>query len=144
MVLRTGQRVQKRVPIADIASEELALELVPAPLAGWANVLTRFAVVYHTAGDDIDGVGADDNLVVRATDDDGSIMSQSITGVGFLDSEITTAFLGRVAGPADLQKLVPAAALVLAYTDSADGVDTTDSTGYLDVSVEYDLVYVGQ
>lgn len=142
-VLRKGQRVMKRVAIADIALSTMAIEVVQAPPPGYANVVTRFVATIYAAGLAVSDAGSDDNLVLRATDASGAIQTQPILGDAFLETAIT-GFATRVALPKEVQFVVAGAALVLAYSASADGVTTTSATGYLDVSVEYDIVYVGQ
>jgi hypothetical protein len=82
-------------------------------------------------------------LVLRVTDKTGAVVTQPILGDAYLETA-PTAFVGRVANPADVQFLTEGAPLVLAYSDSADGITVTSATGYLDVFVEYDLLYVGQ
>lgn len=142
-VLRRGLLVTKRIPIADIAASTLEEELVAAPQAGYAAAVTRFMARLYAAGAACSGAGANDNLVVRSTDKDGAIVSQAILGDVFLETA-PTAYAMRAAGPADNQVLAAGEPLVLAYAASADGITTTSATGYLDVTVEYDLVFVGQ
>lgn len=141
--LRKGLIRRKRLQPSDIAASTLAAEVVPAPPAGFAVVVRRLIATLYAAGAAFTSVGANDNLVLRATDASGGILTQSITGVGFLDTAVT-AFKSRVAAAADNQPILAGAAVVLAYGASADGISVTSATGYLDVLVEYDLWYVGQ
>lgn len=141
--LQRGLLARKRVPVADLAASTLAVEVVQAPPPGFANVVTRFTAIFYAAGLACSGAGANDNLVLRATDASGALQTQPILGDQFLELAIT-GFAARVADPKAVQFLTEGAALVLAYADSADGITVTSATGYLDVIVEYDLLYVGQ
>jgi hypothetical protein len=128
---------------SQITSSSFNVQVVePAP-AGYAIMPRRFSVKLYALGAAFGSVGSNDNLVLRATDHSGVILTQSITGVGFLDTSPTANVLA-VAQPASQVQPLAAAAVVLAYGASADGVSATSVTGYLDVQVEYDLMYVGQ
>lgn len=141
--LRRNLVKKKRFLPTDIAASTLALEVIPAPPAGYAILVTRFIANLRAAGAAFTGVGANDNLVLRATNASGAILTQAITGVGFLDTAIT-AFQAAAADCANVQLPVVGSNVVIAYGASADGITVTNATGYLDVLVEYDLFYVGQ
>jgi hypothetical protein len=141
--LRRGLIRRLRVQPSQITSSSFNVQVVePAP-AGYAIMPKRFSVRIYAAGAAFGSVGSNDNLVLRATDYSGVVLTQSITGVGFLDTA-PTAFVLAVANPANSVQPLAGAAVVLAFGASADGISATNVTGYLDVQVEYDLMYVGQ
>lgn len=140
--LRRNLLAKKKFQPSDLTSSSLAAEVIPAPPAGYAVVVRRLICKFYAAGAAFTGVGANDNLVLRSTNAAGAILTQAVTGVGFLDTS-PTAFVAAVAAPANDQLPAVGANVVLAYGASADGISVTSATGYLDVWVDYDLLYVG-
>lgn len=90
--------------------------IVPAPIAGYANLVNRIAI-YKAAGVAYAGIAAGEDLVAKYTDGSGAQVSSVIETTGFLDQATAQT---RYAGPpgststtaADV-KPVAAAAIVL-------------------------------
>ncbi len=103
--------------------------IIPAPDAGYANILTGLAV-RKPAGTAYAGVGATEDLVAKYTDGSGQEVSGQIETAGFLDQ--TTAqlrYVGPVGAAAAVADITPlsAAAIVLALNAG----EVTTGTGGL-------------
>lgn len=150
-LIQVGLMQRTKVLPSEMTSATFEKEVVQAPPMGFAVAVTRFMVRRVDDGTDpFSSVGANDNLILRHTSKDGGYLSPQITGDGFLNKNNTDDGFGtRMAGPGRGTATITGTALasgqavVLAYTDSADGVTDTGSDGYFEVTVEYDLVYVG-
>lgn len=137
---QSGCEVVKTITSAQLlALNATAVELVPAPAAGFAHVLKRMTI-HKPAGTAYAGIAAGEDLVAKYTDASGAQASGVVEATGFLDQ--TTAqtrvvgFPGATTTTAGDVAPVSAAALVLHLLTGE--ITTGDSPLY--VRVEFDTV----
>jgi hypothetical protein len=138
--VRAKQYARLTVPVANIASAAMFIQLAQAP-TGMGIFVTRCTVINTAVTAALGGVGANDNLVVRSTNASGSIKATTIVGVGFLDNAAGT-IAAQCMADGLTQPLTSGEVVGLAYAASADGVTVGSATGFLQVNLEYDLVSV--